>query len=97
MPGKLKVHVHVDGTAYGPGDHVPDHVAARITNPDVWDGDPPSHTTAQQVAGLLPMPPKAGPGSGVDAWRSYAQQEKVTVPDGAGRDEIVAAIEVARS
>lgn len=36
------VHVHQDdGTVvvYGPGDMVPEHDAARILNPDVWDGD----------------------------------------------------------
>lgn len=108
MP-KLTTHVHVverddkgnttRAQTFGPSDDVPDWAVAAITNPDVWDGDPPSRTAtaAQQVTGLLPMPPKAGPGSGVDAWRAYAQQEKVTVPDGAGRDEIVAAIEAARS
>lgn len=39
MARHLNVHVHVDGEVYGPGDVVPDEVAGRITNPDVWDGD----------------------------------------------------------
>lgn len=38
---KLSTYVHVDGKMYGPGDDVPDGVAAMISNPDVWDGKPP--------------------------------------------------------
>jgi hypothetical protein len=34
---KLRTYVHVDGTAYGPGDDLPDEVAERITNPKAWD------------------------------------------------------------
>lgn len=34
-------------------------------------------------------PPRAGPGSGRDAWASYAAQQGVQVPSGATRDEII--------
>lgn len=44
MVRKLTAHVHVDGTWYRPGDTPPDDVAARITNPDVWDGPAASGT-----------------------------------------------------
>ena len=37
-----RLNTHVDGVVYGPDSEVPDDVAARITNPDVWDGDPPA-------------------------------------------------------
>lgn len=37
---KLRTTVHVDGKAYGPGE-VPSEIAARISNPNVWDGDVP--------------------------------------------------------
>lgn len=45
MPG-LKAVVYVtgpDGTVrLGPGDEIPDWALAEITNPDCWDGEPPS-------------------------------------------------------
>lgn len=39
MARRLNTFVHVDGQAYGPDNPVPDEVADRITNPDVWDQD----------------------------------------------------------
>ncbi|MBM0240020.1 hypothetical protein JNW88_28165, partial [Micromonospora sp. ATA32] len=44
----------------------------------------------------MPPPPRSGKGSGVDAWRSFASVAKVNVPDGASRDDIVAACVKAR-
>lgn len=41
----------------------------------------------------LPEPPRAGKGSGVDAWRAYAEQHGVTVDDNAERGEIIAALQ----
>ena len=38
-------------------------------------------------------PPRSGKGSGVDEWRAYAAARGVEVPDGAGRDDIIAAID----
>ena len=35
---KLNSRVVVAGRWYGPGDEIPDDVAARITNPKVWEG-----------------------------------------------------------
>lgn len=40
-------------------------------------------------------PPKSGSGSGRDAWAAYAEQQGVTVPEGATRDDIVAALDTA--
>jgi hypothetical protein len=40
-------------------------------------------------------PPRAGRGSSEQAWRGYAELVGVTVPDGAGRDDIIAACEAA--
>lgn len=31
---------------FGPGDSLPDWAVAAISNPDVWDGDPPPRTEA---------------------------------------------------
>jgi hypothetical protein len=40
----------------------------------------------------LPAPPKAGPGSGKDAWAEYAEARGVDV-EGLTRDEIIAAVD----
>jgi hypothetical protein len=44
---------------------------------------------------LPPPPPRAGRGASEPAWRTYAELVGVTVPDGAGRDDIIAACEAA--
>jgi hypothetical protein len=41
------------------------------------------------------VPPQGGPGSGAPAWRQYAASQGVSVPEGAGRDEIIAALKAA--
>lgn len=40
-------------------------------------------------------PPKSGAGSGVEAWAAYAAAQGVEIPEGAKRDDIVAALETA--
>lgn len=40
-------------------------------------------------------PPKAGRGSGTEAWATYATANDVIVEDDAGRDDIIAACEAA--
>ncbi|MFG1659074.1 hypothetical protein ACGFIY_21330 [Micromonospora chersina] len=42
-------------------------------------------------ASLPPPPPRAGKGSGKEAWSSFANIAKVPVPDRASRDDIIAA------
>jgi len=37
---ELRSYVHIDGTAYGPRDLVPEEVAERITNPKAWASAP---------------------------------------------------------
>lgn len=49
--------------------------------------DPPKEPKA-------PEPPaRSGPGSGVDAWRAYAEQIGLEVADDASRDDIIAAVD----
>lgn len=83
---KVVGHVTVGGVTYPPG-VVPDDVASQINAPGVFEDDKP---------GSGP-PPRAGAGSGRDAWVSYAESVGVTVPDGASRDEIVQAVQDAGS
>lgn len=40
-------------------------------------------------------PPQGGPGSGVDAWRTYADELGVEVAESATRDDIIAAVKKA--
>lgn len=40
-------------------------------------------------------PPQGGPGSGAPAWSQYAASKDVSVPEGASRDDIIAAVKKA--
>lgn len=50
---------------------------------------------APDPTSLPDPPPRAGRGSSEQAWRAYAALVGVTTPDGAGRDDIIAACEAA--
>lgn len=39
------------------------------------------------------MPPRAGKGSGLEAWQTYADDKGIAYPEGATRDEIIAAVD----
>jgi hypothetical protein len=88
--------VHQSGT-FGPADDLPDWAAAAITNPDVWDGDPPDAASEPAAPagsdGDLVEPPRSGKGSGVEAWREYAEKLGYEVAEGTNREEIIAAID----
>lgn len=47
-------------------------------------------------AAQIPEPPRGGAGSGVDAWRDYATQTGVEFNDDMTRDDIIAAVDLAR-
>jgi len=65
MPKFLKVTVHVDGTRYDPGRPVPDEVAEKITNPDVWaEGDSSDQPESESPGGQHTPIPNPGPDSG---------------------------------
>jgi hypothetical protein len=42
------------------------------------------------------LPPTSGKGSGIEAWQNYAQHKGIAYPQGASRDEIMAAVQAAR-
>ncbi len=70
---------------FGPDSDVPSWAEEQITNPNAWaDSDNGSEA-----------PPKAGKGSGKDAWADYAAANDVDVPDDASRDDIIAALDAA--
>jgi hypothetical protein len=47
-------------------------------------------------AAEVPEPPRGGTGSGVDAWRDYADKTGVEVTDDMTRDNVIAAVDLAR-
>lgn len=72
-----------------PGDEIPAWALKDITNPYVL-GDQVAESTDDLSGGdQAGPPPLEGKGSGVTAWRKYADKCEVDV-DGLDRDEIVA-------
>jgi hypothetical protein len=98
MARKLNTYVHahavddkgnVQSQVFGPDDDVPAWARKAITNPDVWgngneEADEPS--TLERPAGNASR----------DAWAAYAAQEGVEVEDDMKRDDIVAAVDLAK-
>lgn len=79
---RLRNSVIVGGVSYVRGSNPPKEVAEKISNPAAWDTE-----------GAEATPPRAGAGSGVEAWRRYAEGQGVDVPEDASRDEIIALTE----
>ncbi|MCT9142941.1 hypothetical protein [Streptomyces violarus] len=105
MARRLRTFVHVDGTAYGPDDDVPAKVAEQIGE-HAWeddsdqdgDGEPAEvgftdPTEPRSTAGAGEAPPRSGRGSGIEAWRAYAEQNDLDVAPDASREDIIAAAE----
>lgn len=86
---RLKTFVHVDGVAYGPTSKVPTAVASRIGE-HAWEDDGEAAAEPSPAGG---PPPRAGRGSSVDAWRSFAEAHGVEVGPDASREEIIVACE----
>lgn len=89
----------VAGRVYPAGDVPPSEVAAHITNPAAWDGPAeavesiPASPPETPEGPELKEPPRKGRGSGVEAWRTYAGQIGIELPDGASRDDILALVD----
>lgn len=82
MARQLSATVILDGVSYPKGSAPHREVADRITNQRAWTETP----TATE-------PPRSGPGSGVEAWRTYATSRGIDVPEDATRDDIVTLVE----
>lgn len=99
MAGRLATYVEVDGTWYGPNDRVPDEVADRITNQDAWAEAPTASAPAASAAPEGPggngdetkEPPRGGPGSSAEAWRTFMVGQGFDVPEGASAKDMQAA------
>lgn len=94
---RLIGYVHVDGTRYGPDDEVPPAVAKRIGSHAWADADssaePPAPAGVGGSGQTDEAPPRSGRGSGVEAWRAYAEQHDLDVAADASREDIIAAAE----
>ena len=77
--------------AFGPGDDVPCWAAELMTNPEVWEGEPVTVAPSPPVG----EPPRSGRGASAKAWRAFAESRGVVVPEGASREEIIAAVDAA--
>lgn len=97
---RLIAYVHVGGVAYGPDDEIPATVRRQIG--DHAFADPDADVEAEvdpddgdESGGDVETPPRSGRGSGIEAWRQFAEQSDVEVPAEASREEIIAACEAA--
>jgi len=100
---RLATWVVLDGTAYGPHSDLSAEQAARITNPLAWADDPASNDAPAPPApepavlatsAVVPVPPpRAGKGSGVEAWAAFARLHHVEVPTDGDRAAIIEACE----
>lgn len=103
MTARSAVHVHVvskDGTKrqwLAPGDEVPSwaRLDARNLQGGSDDGQFPTQATQQASSGDVPEPSRSGKGSGLEAWRSFAESNGVGVDSDMSRDDIIAACEQA--
>lgn len=88
---RLAAHVHVNDEhgkvhVFGPGDQVPDWAAAKITNPKAWEPEPEPELAA---AG------RPARNASREVWAAFAGVRGIDVPDGATRDQIIAAVDEA--
>ncbi|MGW1587317.1 hypothetical protein [Streptomyces sp. NPDC002386] len=103
MARRLRGFVYVDGTAYGPGSDMSADTAERIGD-HAWESDADSGDDGEpgtvgyndpRTGGGDGAPPRTGRGSGVDAWRKFAEDHSVEYDTHASREDIIAACESA--
>jgi hypothetical protein len=71
-------------------------VVAAPGDADVTSPDTPEPTPSEPAKPTVPEPPRSGAGSGVAAWRNFAEANDVDFPADASRDEIIEACEKAK-
>jgi hypothetical protein len=99
MP-RLASHVHATSptgevVVLPPGEDVPDWALVAVRNPKAWEGgEAPEVKAPAHAAPPTPgVPPKNGPGSGIDAWKAYAETKNVQVGADDKREDIIAALD----
>lgn len=100
MTARSAVHVYVtskDGARrkwLSPGDEVPSW--ARLEDRNLQRSDEEQESPAASAAPVgTTEPSRSGKGSGLDAWRSFAESQGVEVDSDMTRDDIIAACEEA--
>lgn len=102
MPRKLNTNVHAVATdkdgnllsqVFGPDDDVPAWARKAITNPDVWGDGEDDDEPDENESTVLERP--AGNASRED-WAAYAEQEGVELEPDMKRDDIKAAVDLAK-
>lgn len=109
MSKQLATAVHLTDEAgvvhsFLPGTNPPKWARDLILNPKAWSDsdDGPTLNDAEPTAAAeeptdesetSAIPPKSGKGSGVKAWRAYADTVGFETDDDITRDEIIAALE----
>lgn len=91
---KLTSYVHVQDDqganhVFGPDDSVPGWAKKKITNPKAWDKAPAKSEEPDPNA----APPRAGAGSGKEAWVAFAAKHDVQLSDDATREDYIAELE----
>lgn len=97
------IHVYDEGETivYLPGQEVLPQHRAQITAPGVWEDEPDTADTVSVDESPIVIPPKSGRGSKSAAWIEYAAKAtakrglRIDIPDDAGRDDIIDALEAA--
>lgn len=98
MARTLAKTVHVEHETHGrqmflAGSVPPDWAQDFITNPKAWVTSDDDDTEPEGSGGEVKRPGKSGPGSGREAWVTYAESKGVTVDDQMSRDDIAAAVD----
>lgn len=99
MTARSAVHVYVvskDGARrqwLTPGDEVPEW--ARLDERNLEGGSEDSATagSVDAASGQASVPSRSGKGSGIEAWRTFAESKGVGVDSDMSRDDIIAACE----
>jgi hypothetical protein len=101
VTARSAVHVHVvskDGTKrqwLAPGDEVPSW--ARLDDRNLQgerdSAKSPMQESQQVSGGDVPEPSRSGRGSGLEAWRVFAESRGVATDSDMSRDDIIAACE----
>lgn len=68
-------------------EQVGDHLLDGATAAPAKDEKPNGSNAG--AGGEITEPPRAGRGSGLDAWTAYAEHLGIAVPDGAQRDDVI--------
>lgn len=99
MTARSSVHVYVtskdraNSAWLAPGDEVPGW--ARLDERNLQPGSSQSPTPDPQAPDPVPAPPRAGRGSGLEAWLRFAEAHGVGVDSDMSRDDVIAACEAA--